>query len=235
MKKRILLVGICNSGSTAIGKCFLQRDDTHVLSQVIKEGVERDGVPNHAAFFRCQTDKPIIFNKEVFGWKTHELCTFKVLPDSTEFSLAGLIAFFLFRNPVAVWNGWVKRGWGLDINLFFGAYEHLYIIFLSALDLFGKNACSVVVFDKMHINQAEELKIMCKFADIKYKKKMLDWQIAWGKRRGGNTGNPDIDMYITFTKNLVMPMLTITQEVQDLITKRLGYIWLEVNKIAKER
>lgn len=111
-KNRILLVGTCRSGSTAIGKCFLQREDTHVLSQVVKEGVERCGNPDYAAFFKCQTDKSIIFNKEVFGWKTYELCTFKLLPNFTELPLAGLVVFFLFRDPVAVWNGWVKRGWG---------------------------------------------------------------------------------------------------------------------------
>lgn len=233
--KRILLVGICRSGSTAISKCFLQREDTHVLSQVIKEGIERGEDPDYKAFFSCQTDKPIIFNKEVFGWKTYELCTFKLLPSVTEFSLTGLIMLFLFRNPVAVWNGWVKRGWDLDINLFFAAYEHLYNTFLSTSGLLGKNACKIVVFDKMHLNPAEELKMMCEFATIQYKDKMLDWQIAWGKRRGGNTGNPNIDTYATFTKDLVMPTLVITRKSQDLIEKRFSHIWTEVNKIAERR
>lgn len=67
---------------------------------------------------------------------------------------------------------------GADINLFFAAYEHLYITFLSTIDLLGKNACKIVMFDKISINPAEELKMMCEFADIQYKEKMLDWQVA---------------------------------------------------------
>lgn len=170
----------------------------------------------------------------MFGWKTRELCTFKVLPDTAEFSVAGLAILFLFRNPVAVWNGWVKRGWDLDINLFFAAYEHLHATLISTLELLGKEACGVVIFDRMHTNPAGELERMCRITNIQYDAKMLDWQVAWGNRRGGNTGNPDIDEHPTFAKNRVIPNLTIAQDVEDLIIKRLGDIWKEVNEIASD-
>ena len=197
-QKRILLVGTCRSGSTSIAKCFLQRNDTHVLSQVIKEGVEKHGNPDHAAFFEFSSDRPIIFDKEVFGWRTNQLCTFKVLPDPRRFGLQNLVLLFLFRDPVRVWNGWVKRKWDLDINLFFAAYEHLYTTFLSARILFGDRTCGVVLFDKMHMDPTTQLQRMCRIAEIQYDEKMLEWQVPWGKRRGGNTGNPDIDSHPTF-------------------------------------
>src|SRR3989338_4511685 len=234
-KKRILLIGTCSSGSTALGRCFLQRSDTHVLSQVIKDGVERNGDPNYSAFFKCQTTKPVIFNNEVFGWRTRELCTFRVLPDPVKFLPTNVVMIFLFRNPVAVWNGWVKRGWDLDIDLFFAAYEHLYAIFVSVSELPQKSACGITIFDRMRINPAEELQKICNLADIQYEQEMLDWQVAWGKRRGGNTGNPDIDRHSTFAKDRVVPALIITQDVEKVIVKRLGNIWEEVNKIAPQQ
>lgn len=57
---------------------------------------------------------------------------------------------------------------------------------------------------------------------------MLNWGIPWGNRRGGNTGNPDIDGYYTFDSSRVLPKLNYFNDEQNVIIKRLGKIWEEV-------
>lgn len=225
-EKRILLIGTCSSGSTAISKCFLQRPDTEVLSQIMKTAVEKGLSPDHDAFYNARTEKNVLFNKEVFGWKNLMLSTFSVIPDP-KININNLVAIILFRNPVYVWNGRKKRGWDLSLDLFFAAYEHLYETMNKFRDL-APTRIRVVIFDKMSENPEKQLREICDFSSIPFNPQMLNWEMPWGNRRGGNTGNPDIDKYCTFDSSRVLPKLNYSMDEQRTIEHRLGKIWVEV-------
>ena len=100
--KRIMLAGTCASGTTALAKCFLQRPDTLVFSQVLKSYVERGEEIDYDAFYgRRGYSHGLLFDKETFGYRNAELCEFQVFEDS-HLSDPDNFFIFLFRNPVGV-------------------------------------------------------------------------------------------------------------------------------------
>lgn len=221
--KRILLVGLVNSGTTAIAKCFLQRRDTDVLSQVLKTSVEREGHIDFKEFYNYLCDKNVLFNKETLGSESISRCTFPLFQDIHLLDEANYF-FFIFRHPVAIWESWMKRGLETNQEYLVAAYKHLFDSFLYVRD---SAQAEKILFAEMANGVQPILSGMCDFCGIDFDETMLTWTKQWGNRRGGIRGNPDIDSYSTFSKERIRKALLISSEsdVDGYIMRNLESIW----------
>jgi len=221
--KRILLVGTCASGTTALAKCFLQRSDTFVLSQVLKTFAENGEPVNLDVFYRNEYPYPVLFNKETLGHRNLSLCEFPLFEDGHLQDPENYF-LFIFRHPVDVWHSWRKRGWDKDREYLIRAYEHLYRSYGYAHQT---GQATAINFSKLGEGIEEHLRGICNFCEIEYQEEMIVWDKKWGNRRGGNTGNPDIDTYPTFSEERILAGggASLETESDHYINERVGNLW----------
>lgn len=229
--KRILLVGLVNSGTTPIAKCFLQREDTVILSQVLKTSVEQTGRVILGEFYEHECIKSLLFNKETLGTESIARCTFPLFRADYLVDRANVF-FFIFRHPVAIWHSWMNRRLETNRDHLVIAYNHLYSSYLNARS--SSHQVKKLLFADMARGIKPLLTEMCDFCGVEFEDCMLIWNRKWGARRGGIRGNPDIDSYSTFSEDRIKKALILSTKTDDdaYIMGRLQVIWDKINQGA---
>ena len=179
-----LLVAPNRSSTTAFMQAISQNPKVHALYQPVKTGIREMGVPDYSLFdgthkvFKEHPDK-VIFAKETFGaignkevFESLRLCTYLVFPDAK--SVRRSRPIFLFREPIANWNGCKQVGNCTTLGLFCRAYTSAYNSFVSALAMSDRVTC--LTRQTLLANPEYIMGQICDRWDIPFSSSMVSWQ-----------------------------------------------------------
>jgi len=141
------------------------------LYQNVKAGLREGEAENHAVFYAAAGPKKFIVDKETVGPHSSAEAALNVFPE--ERAITASRPVFLFRHPVATWNGWYGQGW-TRYDLFELAYVHTFQTFLFALTV-DRSAVLGITYERLVQRPEETLQAICVHWGVPFRAELLKW------------------------------------------------------------